>query len=208
MQVQNNMEEAPLAHYKKAFSLLDPARRAKELSLPYENGRFTLTFLGRACTITWPDGEIEFADPSFFAAGSAKASIFLLRYLLEGKNLPSSGNALAFADLPWGRVYLQPFTGRCLSRTAWKYNGDPGGFCAAAKALGGTALQHADSCFRFDLIGEYYLIYYLWAGDEEFPPNAQIEFSSNFAAGFSAEDSVVAAELIITGISALMKKQG
>ncbi|MBQ1399530.1 MAG: DUF3786 domain-containing protein, partial [Lachnospiraceae bacterium] len=66
--------------------------------------------------------------------------------------------------------------------------------------------DHADAGYRFDLIGDYHLLFYLWAGDDEFPPNAQVEFSNNFAVGFTAEDSVVAAEMIISAISARMKR--
>ena len=146
------------------------------------------------------------APDSALALHSAQAQIFLLRYLLFGKPLPFGGKYKAFRELPWGEVYIKPFTGRCLTRMAWKFNGSPEKFAAAAEALGGQPLDHADAAFRFDLIGEYHLLFYLWQGDDEFPPNAQVEFSDNFAAGFQAEDSVVAAEMIIGAISAAMKK--
>jgi hypothetical protein len=39
-----------------------------------------------------------------------------------------------------------------------------------------------------------------WAGDEEFPPNAQILYSDNFAEGFAPEDRVVAGDILISTI--------
>ena len=44
----------------------------------------------------------------------------------------------------------------------------------------------------------------IWQGDEEFPPNAQILYSDNFAEGFAAEDRVVAGDILITTIKAKM----
>ena len=162
---------------------------------------------GADYTIRWPDARIICENADALALHSKPAQIMLLRYLISGKPLPSTGKYLAFRELPWGNVYLQPFTGRCLNRMAWKYNSDPNGFVKAALALGGKKLDHADAGFRFEFIGDYDLLFYLWKGDEEFPPSAQIEYSENFAAGFMAEDSVVAAELIIGAISFAMKKQ-
>jgi len=43
-----------------------------------------------------------------------------------------------------------------------------------------------------------------WAGDEEFPPNAQVLYSDNFAGGFAAEDRVVAGDILISTIKANM----
>ncbi|MCQ2553923.1 MAG: DUF3786 domain-containing protein, partial [Clostridia bacterium] len=81
-------------------------------------------------------------------------------------------------------------------------------FVEAAKLLGGKTVNHSDAGLEFNFIGDYNIIFLLWGADEEFPPSAQIEFSDNFAAGFSAEDNVVVAELLITAISNKMKEIG
>jgi hypothetical protein len=44
----------------------------------------------------------------------------------------------------------------------------------------------------------------VWEGDDEFPPNAQVLYSDNFAEGFAAEDRVVAGDILITHIKASM----
>ena len=44
----------------------------------------------------------------------------------------------------------------------------------------------------------------IWEGDEEFSPSAQILYSDNFAAGFGAEDRVVAADILIGTIKSHM----
>ena len=45
---------------------------------------------------------------------------------------------------------------------------------------------------------------FVWAGDDEFPPSAQILYSDNFAEGFTAEDRVVAADILISTIKSNM----
>ena len=55
MQVQNNKEEVPFAHYEEKFASLDPQEAAKRCGVPFENGRFTVTLLGTAYQIAWPE---------------------------------------------------------------------------------------------------------------------------------------------------------
>ncbi len=202
----NNKEEAPLKHYLEEFKALDPILRAKELGIPYENEVFELTMFGSDYKISWPDGEIKCDDPNAIAMNSASGRIMLIRYLVCGKALPFGGKYMSFRELPWGEVYIKPFTGRCVNRIAYKFNSSPDKFIKAAEALGGKRIDHSDAGFQFKFIDNYSIIFLLWAADEEFPPNAQIEFSDNFAAGFSAEDDVVVAELMIGAISRKMSE--
>ena len=44
----------------------------------------------------------------------------------------------------------------------------------------------------------------VWEGDDEFPPNAQVLYTANFADGFSAEDRVVAGDILIGHIKSAM----
>ena len=44
----------------------------------------------------------------------------------------------------------------------------------------------------------------VWEGDEEFPPNAQVIYSDNFAQGFAAEDRVVSGDILISVIRSNM----
>lgn len=51
MQVQNNKEEVPFAHYEEKFASLDPQEAAMRCGVPFENDRFTVTLLGTAYQI-------------------------------------------------------------------------------------------------------------------------------------------------------------
>ena len=44
----------------------------------------------------------------------------------------------------------------------------------------------------------------VWAGDEEFPPSAQLFYTGNFAQGFAPEDRVVAGDILISHIKSAL----
>ena len=69
-------------------------------------------------------------------------------------------------------------------------------------ALESTPLTKFLYPFDFTLLGNYRLRMLLWAGDDEFPPSAQLLYSANFVDGFAAEDRVVAGDLLCNEIKA------
>ena len=48
MQVQNNKEEVPFAHYEEKFRALDPIESAKRCGVPFAAGKFSVRLLGVA----------------------------------------------------------------------------------------------------------------------------------------------------------------
>ena len=202
MEIKNNKEEVPFEHYLQRFRQMDPEDAVRRLEIPFDGGAFAIRFIGQTYTVTWPDYTISCGEDGAFALRKLPAQTFLLRYLLEGKHLPAGGTWKTFQQLPWGEVYLQPFNGRCIQRCAFTFGRDPGRFAAASRKLGGKEIGQGDAGFEFAVLQDYRIRLCVWAADEEFGPNAQILFSDNFAAGFLAEESVAAAELLIGAISA------
>ena len=198
MQIENNKEEVPFSYYADLFSKADPAEMASRLGIPFENGAFQLTLLGKTYTIPHPVG----ADAQF--AATLPVQTFLLRYLLEAKEVAWSGDWKTFREMPWGELYIKPYTGRVLTRAAFTFGTRVETFRAACEKLGATPLTHGDAGFEFDFIGGYKMRILVWAADEEFPPNAQVLYSDNFADGFAAEDRVVAGDILISHIKAAM----
>ena len=75
---------------------------------------------------------------------------------------------------------------------------------ARLQRLGGLPLSHGDAGYEFELTDNYRLRLLVWEGDDEFPPNAQLLYTENFVTGFSAEDRVVAGDLLIGAIKSKM----
>ena len=198
MQIENNKEEVPFSYYADLFSKADPAEMASRLGIPFENGAFQLTLLGKTYTIPHPVG----ADAQF--AATLPVQTFLLRYLLEARNVAWTGQWKTFREMPWGELYIKPYTGRVLTRAAFTFGTRVEKFRAACEKLGAAPLKHGDAGFEFDFIGGYKMQILVWGPDVEFPPNAQVLYSDNFAEGFAAEDRVVAGDILISHIKAAM----
>ena len=204
MEIKNNKDEVPFQHYLQQFQQMDPEDAVRRLEIPFDEGAFTLRFLNQTYTITWPEYTISSGDSNAFALGRLQAQTFLLRYLLTGKHLPAAGGWKTFRQLPWGEVYLQPFNGRCIRRSAVTFGRDLNKFEAAGRKLAGVEIHQGDKGFEFPVVQDYRIRLSVWEAAEEFAPNAQILFSDNFAAGFLADESVAAAELLIGALSAAM----
>jgi len=203
MQIENHKEEVPFAFYEEKFRALDPAEVTVRVTDVQWNGtEFTVKLLGRSFAISHPAYAIRALDGG--AVPPLPTQTFLLRYLLESKDVAWTGSWKTFREMPWGEMYIKPYTGRVLTRAAFTFGTRVAAFRAAAEKMGAMALRHGDAGYQFDLIGNYRMQIMVWEGDEEFPPNAQVIYSDNFAEGFAAEDRVVAGDILISTIKANM----
>ena len=203
MQIENHKEEVPFAFYEEKFRALDPDSVATRLSYaPWDGEAFAVKLLGREFRITHPDYTITAVDGG--PVPPLPIQTFLLRYLLECKDTAWSGQWKTFREMPWGEMYIKPFTGRALTRAAFTFGTQLERFQAACEKMGAVKVDHGDAGYQFDFIGNYKVQILVWEGDDEFPPNAQILYSDNFAEGFTAEDRVVAADILIAAIKSNM----
>ena len=136
MQIENHKEEVPFAHYCERFAALDPQEAAARTGTPFENGAFRITLLGHPYRITHP--EFSISGEGGTALKSLPAQTFLMRWLLEGKQTAGSRDFLTFREMPWGELYIQPFTGRVLQRAAFSFGTRLEAFRAACTARPAT----------------------------------------------------------------------
>ena len=202
MQIENHKEEVPFAHYEELFKALDPQEAAARTGAKWDGKEFYVNLLGREFAISHPDYAIRALDEGKLPP--LPTQTFLLRYLLESKTAAWSGEWKTFREMPWGEMYIKPYTGRVLTRAAFTFGTRVAAFRAAAEKMGAEPVKHGDAGFRFDLIGGYKMQILIWEGDDEFPPSAQILYSDNFADGFAAEDRVVAGDILISTVRSYM----
>ena len=202
MQIENHKEEVPFAHYEELFRKLDPAEAARRTGASWDGKEFTLNLLGRTFAISHPEYAIRVMDEGKLPP--LPTQTFLLRYLLESKEVPWKGEWKTFREMPWGEMYIKPYSGRVLTRAAFTFGFQVAAFKAACEKMGAEAVKHGDAGYCFDLIGGYRMQILVWEGDDEFPPNAQVLYSDNFAEGFAAEDRVVAGDILISTIKSYM----
>ena len=198
MQIENHKEEVPFSYYENLFRDLDPAEAAMRTGAKWDGKEFYVNLLGREYAISHPEYALRALDGGNLPP--LPTQTFLLRYLLEGKAVSNKGTWLTFREMPWGELYIKPYTGRVLTRAAFTFGTRIAAFRAACEKMGATAVNHGDAGFQFDFIGGYRIQILVWEGDDEFPPNAQILYSDNFSEGFAAEDRVVAGDILISTI--------
>lgn len=197
MQVENRKDEVPFAYYQEKFAALDPAEAVSRVGECYKDGKFSLALLGSSYTVTHPQAVIT-------PAAALPVQTFLLRWLLEGDSQRDDGNYYTFRELPWGEVYIQAYTGRVLKRSAFTFGTRLLSFAAACEKMGAEKLPAGDCGYRFSFLPGLKMQLIIWEGDEEFPPSAQILYSGGFA-GLTAEDRVIAAEILISTVKANMQ---
>ena len=203
MQIENHKENVPFAHYVQLFRQMNPeALSARRQDIRWDGKEFYVNLMGRELGISHPYYEIRALDGGSVPAQTVQT--FLLRYLLESKNIPWLGKWKTFREMPWGEVYMKAYSGRVLSRAAFTFGQKLSEFRVACERIGGTPVDRGDAGYEIHFIGNYKMQIILWEGDEEFPPSAQILYSDNFAEGFTAEDRVVAADILISAIRAQM----
>ena len=203
MQIENHKEEVPFAHYEAKFKELNPEDVLRRLpDVTWDGTEFTVKLLGKGYAIKHPDYAIRALEGDKLPP--LPTQTFLLRYLLECKQVAWKGEWKTFREMPWGELYIKPYTGRVLTRAAYTFSFKLDAFRKASELLGGTPVKHGDAGYLFDIIGGYQMQIMVWAGDEEFPPNAQVLYSDNFAEGFAAEDRVVVGDILISAIKANM----
>ena len=202
MQIENHKEEVPFSYYEEQFRALEPAKASGRMGVKWDGKEFYVNLLGREFAISHPACVIRAVDGGTLPP--LPTQTFLLRYLLEAKAVAWSGAWKTFREMPWGELYIKPYTGRVLTRAAFTFGTRLAAFRKGAEALGGQEVKNGDAGYEFSLIGDYRMRILVWEGDDEFPPNAQVLYSDNFAEGFAAEDRVVVGDILISHIKAQM----
>lgn len=200
--IENNKEMVPFEYYLEKYQKLDTAEAAARTGVKFdlEKNCFCMRLLYADYRLYWPEFRIESDNENALALKSIPAQIYLIRFLLEGCASACGGNFLTYREMPWGDVYLTPFTGRCLTRAAFTFGTRLNAFKAACEKLGLLPVKAGDAAYQVEVMPGYEIRMIVWEGDDEFPPNSQILFSDNFPQAFSAEDRTVTGDLVITEI--------
>ncbi|MDR0635782.1 MAG: DUF3786 domain-containing protein [Treponema sp.] len=194
-----------LDHFKSIYRTLTPAEIARRCALPFlrTESAFELCIMGKTYLAKFPEFELRDMDGRLAERGYE--NILFLRYLCEGRYTEATGKRLSYREIPWGEVYYQNFERRCIKRLADAFGNDLENFQRIMETLRAEALDKGDAGYRFEFIKGLYMDILLWAGDDEFPPSAQILFNDNFVSAFTAEDIAVVGEVLIARLKETQK---
>lgn len=207
---KDSKERLPFEHYMKIYRELDPEDISRRTGIPFDKERhtFTLRLMGVTYRISHPGYEVSHDGGDeigwFPLEHKPNARILVLRFLTEGAYAPAGGKFLTYREIPWGEVYFKQFQGRCIFRLAYGFGNKLEQFAAIMEKIGGTKLDFGDVSYSFEFMNGLQLQMILWAGDDEFPPSAQILFADNFPVAFiQGEDMAVVGDVAIDMLKAM-----
>ncbi|SMC85051.1 DUF3786 domain-containing protein [Sporomusa malonica] len=152
---------------------------------------FTLKYINEVYTVSYPEGEVNFAEHQDPVPIAAK--VVLLHYLLTAGGQPLSGQLISFKEIPGGMIYLEPFNGRVLGGFKYVFGKKAGLLTQAGEKLSGRIAKFGDAAVTLDILPQVPVTYVIWEGDDEFPANATALFDAMAQYYLPTEDLVVAA---------------
>jgi len=101
-----------------------------------------------------------------------------LRYLVEAKNIPLSGNLVNPREVNGGMIFSQGSHMLPLDKVIEKYKDNVEAFVRRGLTLGGEQLGYGDASVRLFPLPRVPVVILIWKQDEEFPARADILFDS------------------------------
>ena len=199
---KDNKERIPFEHYLEEFAAINPQEAAARAGVPWneETQEFEVRMMQKSFLVKWPECTVRKAEETEEYGAMEDGippKIMVMRYLTRGVASVGSGKFLTYREVPHGEVYFRQFQGRCILRLAFSYGNRLEDFRKKMETLGAVPCEHGDAGYEFEFLNGYRVQFLLWAGDEEFPPSAQILFSDNFPLSFEAEDLAVVGDIAI-----------
>lgn len=193
----------PFNYAREKFKELDPhtISNLSNISFNSDLNRFTLNFFGKRYIIDYPSGEVWNDNGSI--CKNFELKILIIRYLINAKGILRTNKYVTFKEIPGGNVYYPNFLNRTLARLSEVFTSQIEKYKLVMENMGAEKVDMGDLAYKFTYIGNTSMIFILWFGDDEFPPNSNILFDSNIIYYFNAEDLAVVPD---TAIDAILNK--
>ena len=165
---------------------------------------FRVPFLNQVYRIFFP--EFRFEDE----ADSQKEvpiqeQILILHYMLSAAPSASTDNWLSYREIPGASFYYSSFVRRAIDPLKKVFGQNIDNFIRAADLLGGKSIDTGDAGYEFRLFPNIPVRLILWAGDEEFPAEANMVFDENIGGMLSPEDIAWLAGMLVYRLIAMSK---
>jgi hypothetical protein len=166
--------------------------------------QFRVPFLNRAYRIDFP--ELTFEDE----ADSQKEvpiqeQILILHYMLSAAPSPLTSNWISYREIPGASFYYSSFVRRAIDPLKKVFGQNIDNLLHAGVIMGGKTIDTGDAGYEFRLFPNIPVRLILWAGDEEFPAEANMVFDENIGSMLSPEDIAWLAGMLVYRLIALSK---
>ncbi len=174
---------------------LNPPVAAARSGCSFEEGIFTVPFLGRVFRLSFPSGEA--AETGGGEPPPPWLHLILLHYLLTADGTPVADSWITYRHLPGAFLFEGRFQGMATGPLVRTFGHDLEGFRRAGLALGGHPMSRTgDAGFRFKVLPHLPMAAILYLGDEEMSASAAVLFDASAPHSLPTEDlSIVGGHL-------------
>lgn len=168
-----------------------------------ENG-FRVPFLNRVYRVGHPD--LDFEDLSNTGQEiPIQEQILILHYMSATSPQALSGNWVSYREIPGASFYFSAFVKRAVDPLKKVFGSNVSGLTKAAQQLNGRPVEPGDVGFEFAVLPKVPMQLILYAGDEEFPAEANVLFDRTVGEILSPEDIAWLAGMLVYRLIAISK---
>ncbi len=170
----------------------DPAVTSLNAQVRYDSAQeaYILPFLDTQFLCHPHRETIEPAGPADFHKLSFELHLAVLHYLLEAKPVGLSGKWISEKDIPGGQLFFRGPHRFPTEPLLQIFGARPELFSAAAEKLGAAKVRMGDLACRLWPFPRVPILFVLWKGDEEFPPEMNIRFDGSINAQIQTLDTI------------------
>jgi hypothetical protein len=163
---------------------------------------FRVGFLNRTYRISYPD--FEFVDMSDGAEPvPIQEQVLILHYMSALKPLLPANQWIAYREIPGASFYFSAFVKRAIDPLKKVFGKNVAPLASAAPALNGKPIDVGDAGFEFRVFPKIPMQIIIYAGDDEFEPEANILFDATAGEFLSPEDAAWLAGMVVYRLMAL-----
>lgn len=168
------------------FQSKNPMEMAWKSGTEFQEGQFSMGFLGTPVEVTYPEGILR--EQNGGKELGLIERILVLHYLTFAGGSPILNQKISYKELPGGSIYIEPFTNRCIRPLIALFGDDLTSFQTTGEKCGGMQESYGDSSYCFYPLPNIPVTFVLWAADEEFPANGNIIFDASAGDYLPTED--------------------
>ncbi|OQY43064.1 MAG: hypothetical protein B6240_13360 [Desulfobacteraceae bacterium 4572_87] len=174
------------------------AAKSGAVYVPGDHGNavLSLDFLNKKIDISWP--ELVFSYNGDGGEVPIQQQVLLLHYLNLPNHVKTSGEWIAYQEVPDGMFYLDAFVRRAKNPMVQGFGDNPELLVKlTTEVYDATPLDLGDVAVAIQALPLIPVALILWKGDDEFPPEGTILFDRTVSQLLSAEDIAWLAGMII-----------
>lgn len=164
-----------------------------------EKNLYYLTYLGFNVRVT-PEGEVNCDETDL----TIYEKIVILHYMTNAVGAIRESNLISYKELVGGEIYIGPFTNRAIKPLTKIFGHSPEKLGQVIAKWDGEKSEYGDFSIKLNVFPHVYIIYVIWEGDDEFPPNGNILFDQSINDYLSTEDIAVLASNLVYKMPTLL----